>query len=248
VGRSSQSLHSYFILPTLSFMSSYLERMNPPSAPEPKVSIATWIGLFVALFGILIVRWAVSFFYPGLTFGATLWKESLIWLCVIALLFIIRRGEHLPLRSINLGTATVKQSILWGGILTVLCGLVGVVVASLTHFNGGEMGASLMKLPIWLVVLIVLRAGVVEELFYRGYAIERLQRLGLNRWCAALIPLLIFGFAHGVNGWANVVLALALGALLTGFYLWRRDLVANMIGHFMIDFLSVVLTRFFPHS
>ncbi|HXA09235.1 MAG TPA: CPBP family intramembrane glutamic endopeptidase [Chthoniobacterales bacterium] len=89
---------------------------------------------------------------------------------------------------------------------------------------------------------------VVEELFYRGYAIERLQSLGLNRWVAGIIPLLIFAFGHGTNGWANVVLALALGALLTVFYLWRRDLVANMVGHFTIDLLSVLLPRFLSHS
>jgi membrane protease YdiL (CAAX protease family) len=177
-----------------------------------------------------------------------LWKESLIWLCVIALLLVIRRGEHLPFSSINLGTAPVKSSLLWGGILTVLCGLVGGLVANLTHFNGGELGGALMKLPLWLVVLIVLRAGVVEELFYRGYAIERLQQLGLNRYLAGAIPLLIFGFAHGTNGWANVVLALALGAVLTAFYLWRRDLVANMIGHFMIDLISILSARLLPHS
>jgi membrane protease YdiL (CAAX protease family) len=215
---------------------------------QPKVTAATWAGLFIALFGILIVRWGVSLFYPALSFIGMLWKESLIWVCVVALLFIIRRGERLPLRSINLGAASAWSSILWGGILIVLCGLVGGVVATLTHFKGGEMGAGLMKLPLWLVMLVVLRAGVVEELFYRGYAIERLQLLGLNRYWAGLIPLSIFGFAHGINGWANAVLALALGAVLTAVYLWRRDLVANMIGHFMIDFLSVVLPRLFSQT
>jgi uncharacterized protein len=59
---------------------------------------------------------------------------------------------------------------------------------------------------------------------------------------------LIFGFAHGTNGWANVVLAFALGAVLTAVYLWRRDLVANMIGHFMIDLISVLLPQFLSHS
>src|SRR5437762_13061590 len=44
--------------------------------------------------------------------------------------------------------------------------------------------------------LIVLRAGVLEELFYRGYAIERLEALGLNRFWASIIPLLIFGVAY----------------------------------------------------
>jgi membrane protease YdiL (CAAX protease family) len=228
--------------------------MNKPLSREdsgrtgPNVTGAIWVGLLIALFGLLIVRWAVSLFYPTFSFTATLWKESLIWLCVIALLFIIRRSERLPLRSIGLGTAPVKNSILWGLILTVLCGLVGGAVAGVTHFKGGEMGEALAKLPVWLVVLVVLRAGVVEELFYRGYAIERLQLLGLNRYWAGVIPLLIFGFAHGINGWANVVLALALGAVLTAIYLWRRDLGANMIGHFTIDLISVLLPRFLSHA
>jgi len=87
------------------------------------------------------------------------------------------------------------------------------------------------------------RAGVLEELFYRGYAIERLEALGLNRFWAGIIPLLIFGVAHWTGGWANIVIALVLGAVLTLFYLWRRDLVANMIGHFMVDFIANVLPR-----
>jgi membrane protease YdiL (CAAX protease family) len=222
--------------------------MTSFSATGSKTSPITWVGLFIALFGILIVRWAVSVFYPGFSFTGTLWKESFIWLCVIALLLIIRRGERLSLTSIGIGTSTWKKSILWGGILIVICGVVGSVVAMLTHFKGGEMGNALLKLPLWLVLLIVLRAGIVEELFYRGYAIERLQQLGLNRYVAGIIPLLIFGFAHGTNGWANIILALALGAVLTAVYLWRRDLVANMIGHFMIDLIATVLPRLLSHS
>jgi uncharacterized protein len=93
--------------------------------------------------------------------------------------------------------------------------------------------------------VIVLRAGVLEELFYRGYAIERLEGLGLNRFWAGTIPLLIFGVAHWTGGWANIVIALVLGAVLTLFYIWRRDLVANMIGHFAVDFIGNVLPRLF---
>jgi membrane protease YdiL (CAAX protease family) len=222
--------------------------MHSSSAALSKSSIATWIGLFIALFGILIVRWVVVYFFPGLSFTATVWKESLIWLCVIALLLIIRRGEDSSLTSINIGTASVKSSILWGVILAALCGVVGAVIASLNHFKGGELGQALSKLPAWLVILVVFRAGVVEELFYRGYAIERLQLLGLNRYWAGIIPLLIFGFAHVTNGWANVILALALGLVLMVGYLWRRDLVANMIGHFLIDFVSAVLPRLLMHK
>ena len=42
-----------------------------------------------------------------------------------------------------------------------------------------------------------------------------------------------------------MVIALVLGAALTFFYLWQRDLVANMIGHFMVDFIANVLPRCF---
>jgi membrane protease YdiL (CAAX protease family) len=221
--------------------------MNRSVAPAAKANAATWIGLFIALFGVLIVRWAVALFWPALSFTATLWKETLIWLCVIALLVVMRRGEGRTLRSIHLGTAPWKSSILWGVILAVVCMIVGGVVATLTHFKGGELGAALARLPLWLTLLVVVRAGVVEELFYRGYAIERLQLLGLNRYWAGAIPLLIFGFAHLTNGWANVALALALGVVLTAVYLWRRDLVANIIGHFLVDFISVVLPRLLVH-
>jgi membrane protease YdiL (CAAX protease family) len=205
----------------------------------------TWLGLFIALFGLLIVRQAVLFAWPNQPFTAALWRESLIWLCVIALLFIIRRGEHLPLTSIGIGTSRWWKSLLWGLVLAAVCFLVAGVLVWITHFTGGSAGEAFAKLPLWLITLIIVRAGVVEELFYRGYAIERLEALGLNRYVAAAVPLLIFSVGHWTGGWANIVIALALGAILSGFYLWRRDLVANMIGHFLVDFIANVVPRLF---
>jgi membrane protease YdiL (CAAX protease family) len=171
-----------------------------------------------------------------------------MWGCVVALLLIVRKGEHQTWSSIGIGTSSVLRSILWGGVITVILGVLAGIVATLLHFGGGEATEGFANLPLWFVILVVLRAGVAEELFYRGYAIERLQAFGVNRYVAGAIPLVIFGLAHITHGWANVVLALALGAVLTAFYLWRRDLVANMIGHFMVDFLATVLPRFAHHS
>jgi membrane protease YdiL (CAAX protease family) len=122
---------------------------------------------------------------------------------------------------------------------------VGGLLVALTGYNGGETGKAFGKLPLWLVTLIVIRAGAVEELCYRGYAIERLQSLGVPGWLAASIPLAIFGIGHWTGGWANIIIALALGAILAVFYLWRRDLAANMIGHFLVDFVGNVLPRLF---
>jgi membrane protease YdiL (CAAX protease family) len=219
--------------------------MIPQHGLRTGISPITALGLFIALFGMLIVRQVISYFWPTLTFTSALWKESLIWLCAIALLLIVRRGEQLPLSSIGIGTSRWTKSILWGLVLTVICGLIAVGLVALTHYDGGSGGEAFAKLPLWLITLIVVRAGVVEELFYRGYAIERLQALGLNRFVAAGIPLLIFAIAHWTGGWANIVIALALGIVLSAFYLWRRDLIANMIGHFMVDFVANVLPKLF---
>jgi hypothetical protein len=87
----------------------------------------------------------------------------------------------------------------------------------------------------------------VGHVFYRGYAIERVQAVELNCYLAAAIPLAIFAVAHWTGGWVNIVTALALGAILSASHLWGRDLVANMIGHFLVDFVSNVLPRLFAH-
>lgn len=206
---------------------------------------ATWAGLFIAFFGVLIVRQAVTYFYPTLTSAAALWKESLIWICVIALLFVIGRWENLSLRSVGIGTTTWIKSLLWGLALAVVCALIGGVLAALTHYGHSDNADAFGRLPLWLVSLICVRAGVAEELFFRGYAIERLQAMGLSRFWAAAIPLAIFAVGHWTGGWANIVIALALGAVLAAFYLWRRDLIANMFGHFLVDFVANVLPRLF---
>jgi membrane protease YdiL (CAAX protease family) len=221
--------------------------MPESSQPPRPTSTPTWIGIFIALFGILIVRQAIAYFFPTLPTVAVICRESLDWLCAIVVLFIVKKGEYQPLTSIGIGTSPIKRSLLHGALLTVVCGVVGFGIAVLTQFKGGPSGESLARLPIWLLIMVVTRAGIVEELFYRGYAIERLEALGLNRYWAAAIPLFVFSLGHWTGGWRNIVIAFALGAVLSGSYLWRRDLVANMIGHFAVDFIGVVLPRLLSH-
>ena len=217
---------------------------NQPSVPT-KVSRATWAGLFISLFAMLLIRQLVGFFIPGITFASALLKESLIWASALTLLLIIRRGEHLPMRSIGLGTASWWKSILWGFIIAIVSAVVIGALAYLTGYGHGPGSAAFEKLPLWLITAIVFRAGVVEELFYRGYAIERLRLIGLGRFWSVAIPLVIFSLGHWSGGAANILIAFAAGLILTGFYLWRRDLAANMIGHGLVDFVANVLPKLF---
>src|SRR4029078_11626276 len=92
---------------------------NQPSLPT-KVSRATWAGLAISLFAMLAIRQVIAFFFPEPRFASALLKESLIWVSALALIVIIRRGEHLPLSSIGLGTAWWWKSLLWGLIIAIV--------------------------------------------------------------------------------------------------------------------------------
>ena len=217
---------------------------NQSSVPT-KVSRATWAGLAISLFAMVAIRQVFVFFVPEPTFASAVLKEALIWLNAVALIVIIRRGEHLPMRSIGLGTARWWKSILWGFVIAIVSAVVLGALAHLTGYGNGPGSAAFEKLPLWLITAIVFRAGVVEELFYRGYAIERLRLIGLGRFWSVAIPLVIFSLGHWSGGAANILIAFAAGLILTGFYLWRRDLVANMIGHGLVDFVANVLPKLF---
>jgi len=215
-----------------------------PSVPT-KVSPATWTGLAISLFAMVVIRQVFVFFVPEITFASAVLKEALIWLNAIALIVIIRRGEHLPMRSIGLGTARWWKSILWGFVLAVVSAVVVGALAYATSYGHGPGSAAFEKLPLWLITAIVFRAGVVEELFYRGYAIERLRMIGLGRFWSVAIPVVIFSLGHWSGGAANILIAFVAALILTGFYLWRRDLVANMIGHGLVDFVANVVPALF---
>src|SRR6476661_5189017 len=210
-----------------------------------KVPRATWAGLAIALFAMVAIRQVFVFFVRETTFASALLKEALIWVSALALIVIIRRGEHLSLRSIGLGTTRWWRSILWGFVIAIVSMAVVGGLAYLTGYGHGPGSAAFERLPLWLITAIVFRAGVVEELFYRGYAIERLQLVGLSRFWSVAIPLVIFSLGHWSGGAANILIAFAAGLILTGFYLWRRDLAANMIGHGLVDFVANVVPRIF---
>src|SRR5919106_106185 len=99
--------------------------LTPEQSSLPvKVSRATWAGLAISLFAMVVIRQAFVFFVPEITFASALLKEGLIWLNAVALILIIRRGERLPLRSIGLRTARWWKSILWGFVIAVVSAVV----------------------------------------------------------------------------------------------------------------------------
>jgi uncharacterized protein len=216
---------------------------NTPLLMSPK---ATHFGLIIALSG-----------GPALAAGfrlitgenhsdlQVLCRELIFFAMVGLLIWIVRRREKLPLASIGLHTDRLGKSILWGSLLAAISLVVTVALYLVLPTFGISLGGSdgnSFKPSILVLILIMLRAGVVEEICYRGYAIERLELLTGSRWLAALLPLAVFAAAHYRQGLGGIIAAFVLGSILTYFYMKRRDLVANMTGHFLADFvINIVL-------
>ena len=193
----------------------------------------------------IIIRQAFRAAGPEPGAAVELAREACMFASAGLLVWLVRRKERRPLRSIGIGTSAVWKSLAWGFVMAVACIAPAVLIAKVTGYGHGAASEAFAKLPIWLIFIVVVRAGVVEELFYRAYSIERLQGLGFGRVTSWAIPLAIFSAAHWTGGAANVLIALALGAILTAFYQWRRDLTSNMFAHFLVDFVSNVLPALF---
>lgn len=80
-----------------------------------------------------------------------------------------------------------------------------------------------------LVTTIAVSAGgaVTEELMFRGFAFQALERLGGSR-VALAVTALLFGLLHlgnpDASPWSSVAIALEAGGLLGAAFLWRRNL------------------------
>ena len=154
------------------------------------------------------------------------------------LLWLIRSWESLPLGSIGLHTDRLGRSVLRGCLLGLCMLMVTVGLYFLLQRFGiklGESATGAFRPSMPVVAFIMLRAGVVEEIFYRGYAIERLQGLTGKPLVAGLVPLLVFAASHYRQGMGGVIAAFVLGGIATLFYVKFRDLVANMTGHSLAD-------------
>jgi len=93
--------------------------------------------------------------------------------------------------------------------------------------------ASLAQMPMWLRLIVAVTSGPTEELLYRGFAVDQLTRLFGRPWVAGAVAAVIFGLAHVPTWGLGFALAadLPMGIYATAFYIWRRDLAANMFAH-----------------
>lgn len=204
------------------------------------------VGLLLAFFGSFLLRGAME---VALTDPGPVVEESLsvlgMWVLAGGLLALVLWWERRSLASIGL-TVPSGRDVLWGVAGFVVGALTFAITTPLIGALGLEDTGSgiqtLAQLPLWLVVLVAITAGVTEEILYRGYPIERLAELTGSIWTGAVLTFVVFAAAHvpfwGVGG------AIQVGVwtvVVTALYVWRRNLVACVVMHVLNDLYAFVL-------
>jgi uncharacterized protein len=205
------------------------------------VRFLTLSGLFISLAGIGLVALLFRSMYDAKTTANLLMREGAIFLLLAVLVWIVKR-EGLSLPRFDYSIRGLIKSLLLGLLGTIVCFVVVLLGLEALKFFGMEMHSSNEKaIPLAVTIIIILRAAIVEEFFYRWYAIDRLKSILHNLPLSALISATAFAMFHYSQGVAGVIVIFLLGITLTIFYLKTKNLLAVMLAHFMIDFIPNVL-------
>ena len=171
-------------------------------------------------------------------------NEAIYWTLVAATLGYVAFVEKRPLASIGWRRPKIRDLLIGLAFaITTIAGLAAVylLVLPLLHVDQTPAFDTLTAAPAWWLAISVLRAGVSEEVLFRGYPIERLEEWTGNRVVAALLPLALFALAHvGPWGWAHIIVAGFGGAMFTWLYVWRRNLWVNIIAHVLVDGIGLL--------
>ena len=202
-----------------------------------------WLGIFISYFSITGINLVFKSIYGDqLDDGPMLMRETLIFAMVGLLFWIILKKENRSLESIGLHGRRWKSSIGWGFLNVVICFALAGGTLFLIQQLGWKYGDSKAfdRLSLATIAFITLRAGVAEEVFMRGYLIERLTEMTKNVYVASLLALIPFALFHYWQGYAGILISFVLGGYLTIIYIIRRDLKSNIITHFLVDFIPNV--------
>jgi membrane protease YdiL (CAAX protease family) len=172
--------------------------------------------------------------------------EAIMWALATAITVIVIFWEKQPLSSLGLQRPDWR-TIAWG--LALAATMIYVVMPLLTEalraigIPAFEEGMTrVLAFPLSVRIVAVVTAGVVEDVLFIGYAFTRLAWLTGSNWLAGIMSVAAMALLHLPNWGSGPVLAyLMTGAIATAFFVWRRDLAANMIAHVTVDAMAIVI-------
>ena len=205
---------------------------------------SSWMGIAIVLGSEFLIR---NIFLPTHA-NETHVRNAIIveWLMLFLLLFLwIPKVEKKSLTSIGFGN--FKWRYLGLGILGFVLATLALIVSGIVlEANGMEPIRSLqpvLKSYSFVTLFgLFLTGTILEEIFYRGYLIERLSGLLGCQWLAGLFSWLAFTLVHlKFFGLGPTIDVSVLSAALVLLYLKERSLWPCMVAHGINNALSYLI-------
>ncbi len=204
----------------------------------------SWIGILVILGSEFLIR---NVFLPT-NANETHVRYAMImeWLILFLLLSLwIPKVEKKSLESIGFGT--FKWRHLWMGLLVFVLATAALIISGMVlEANGLEPIRSLQPVlnnySFSTLFGLFLTGTILEEIFYRGYLIERLTDLLGRRWLAGFVSWIAFTLAHlkffGIGPTIDISI---LSAALVLLYLKERSIWPCIVAHGTNNLLSYLV-------
>ncbi|MBK9924469.1 MAG: CPBP family intramembrane metalloprotease [Anaerolineales bacterium] len=211
-----------------------------PSYSVPWKPIDHWIGIFLlALIDVGLLFAAYKGLGNQLAQSALLVLVQLTYLLPLIVIFTYRRANP---KSLGFGTFKWETLALGCGLLVVCFMVIFLHNSILTLLGIGTQGEEVLQLfnsidsPVWFMLVGVIFAPFVEELFFRGFLFQGFrQKYG---WINGMIlSSLIFGAAH-LDPVAFIPTSI-LGALLAYMYHRTNSVWPGMILHVLVNAMGL---------
>jgi membrane protease YdiL (CAAX protease family) len=157
----------------------------------------------------------------------------------------------IPAWAFGLGSdALTGRALLWGVALGAGLWMASEAGASLVDAAGIEHDERLRgmlapdTLGGWVVLLGVVLPIIagVEELFFRAAAIGVVAAgLDTSPWAMVVVSSAAFGFGHGAQGRAGVVVTGVLGLVLGAAFVLTGSLVTVVVAHYLVNALEFLV-------
>ncbi len=155
------------------------------------------------------------------------------WLAVAALFVFIFKVERRSLGSIGLKTLGI-QDTLWA----ITFWLIATATSGMAHAwlppAPSDETKTILALSLPILVFLIFTTSITEEILFRGYTVERLQELTGQMWVAVAVSATLFVLPHILFFGPHWLLYQGVNVLLLYvLYVWRRNLWACMLLHFL---------------
>lgn len=226
-----------------------LIRATPTARLQSVLTVGIGTGLFLVVVG-LISRGLHFLLHPHVLdtlrnrVVLTISGSSLGEVVVLVLLVVFLRSRGTTLHDLGFWKSSPLRGWVVSAVVTVL--YTGITLEAL---RGHVQLAEVSAFHVCTSLVAGLSAGIVEELFFRGFVMSELGRSGFGDSVQVFASGFLFGLAHagwglfgGKAQWGAALGAMITTSILGTFYaltyvVSRRSLMPSIVGHVVMDLL-----------